>query len=227
MESWQILAAIDLGAVMLALAIVARELRRDALALRRERVIRACVFSTEMFRKPRALHTQLTVKDCPLVAKALREFFLACSRSGRRLLGMPSRVPEDLWHEFIRHTREYAQFCQAAFGGYLHHVPAAATGKSRDNDEALRLTWGYACMGEGIDPSRPTRLPLLSAIDGKLKIERGCHYGLRRRAQAAAGEPAGACGGFACAGDGLIGERFPHAGGSSGDGCGGGGCGGD
>lgn len=30
---------------------------------------------------------------------------------------------DGLWHYFILHTMEYRQFCNKAFGSYLHHVP--------------------------------------------------------------------------------------------------------
>jgi hypothetical protein len=39
----------------------------------------------------------------------------------RRLV--PS-VPVDVaWHAFILHTRAYTDFCESAYGGYLHHDP--------------------------------------------------------------------------------------------------------
>src|SRR5436190_4194549 len=40
----------------------------------------------------------------------------------RRLV--PS-VPVDVaWHAFILHTRAYTEFCEEAYGGYLHHDPS-------------------------------------------------------------------------------------------------------
>jgi hypothetical protein len=30
---------------------------------------------------------------------------------------------DELWHTFVIFTREYAQFCQAVAGQFLHHVP--------------------------------------------------------------------------------------------------------
>lgn len=36
---------------------------------------------------------------------------------------MPSTLADDMWHEFLLHTRDYAAFCDAAFGQFLHHEP--------------------------------------------------------------------------------------------------------
>ncbi len=35
----------------------------------------------------------------------------------------PSRVVDDLWHEFILFTRLYGAFCQRYFGRMIHHQP--------------------------------------------------------------------------------------------------------
>ena len=58
------------------------------------------------------------------VSRGLRQFFVAYLMSGRRYVSMPSQVADDLWHEFILYTRDYDEFCQRAFGGFLHHTPA-------------------------------------------------------------------------------------------------------
>ena len=36
---------------------------------------------------------------------------------------MPSRLVDEAWHEFILDSLSYTRFCEAAFGGYLHHTP--------------------------------------------------------------------------------------------------------
>jgi len=89
---------------------------------------------------------------------------------------MPSQVVDDLWHEFILYTRNYALFCRRAFGGFLHHTPAAALGAANRSNEGLRRGWWQACREEHINPHRPSRLPLLFAIDRKLGIQNGFIY---------------------------------------------------
>ena len=233
-------------AVLIAtLAIVAWRLYSEAARARREAYIRGYVFSWSLLQKLIAKHPHLELKDCHLVARALREFFLIHLRTKPRFIGMPSRVADDLWHEFILDTRSYEQFCKAAFGEYFHHVPAAATGKSSTDDMALRLTWRFACIEENINVKRPTRLPLLFALDDKLKIVGGFTYSLHRQQKTAdtssdsgcsgggSSESSPACpGGYACTAGGLIGDSAAAScGGGTSDGgggssCGGGGCGG-
>src|SRR5262245_45930187 len=53
----------------------------------------------------------------------LRAWYLACLHAGGELIGMPSKTVDIAWHEMILRTREYHDFCQKAFGGYLHHSP--------------------------------------------------------------------------------------------------------
>ena len=229
------------GAIILGLGTATWWFYQEALAARREKAIRSHVFFSSMFDKLKEKHPHLTPKDCQLVARALREFFLAHLKSKRGFVGMPSRVVDDLWHEFILDTREYQRFCDKAFGKYFHHVPAGAMGKNKYGDEALRLTWRYACREENINPRKPTRLPLLFAIDEKLKIAGGFTYTLDQQRRAASDRSGcsgggGGCGGgsstsnssFACSGGGLIGDDASAAssvGDSGGSSCGGG-CGG-
>ena len=61
--------------------------------------------------------TALTALD------GLRAWYLACLYADGDLIGMPSKVVDVAWHEMILRTREYTEFCERAFGGYLHHSP--------------------------------------------------------------------------------------------------------
>jgi hypothetical protein len=136
---------------------------------------------------------------------------------------MPSRVVDDLWHEFILDTREYGVFCKLAFGDFFHHVPAAANPPGKEADAALRRTWRYACLAESIDPRRPNKLLLLFAIDTELTIVNGQSFINWLSApprEKNSGDGFGGCssGGSSSGGD-------SHGGGhSGGHGCGGHGC---
>lgn len=94
-----------------------------------------------LFNKLRERHPQRSVKDCQLVAQALRQFFMAYLKGGRRPVSMASQVTDDLWHEFVLDTRAYGSFCRQAFGGMLHHTPAAAPGGTRRSNEGLPRCW--------------------------------------------------------------------------------------
>ncbi len=55
--------------------------------------------------------------------EGLDAWFVACLYAEDRMIGMPSKIVDVAWHEFILRTREYTNFCQRAFGAYLHHTP--------------------------------------------------------------------------------------------------------
>jgi len=85
-------------------------------------------------------------------------------------------VVDTAWHEFILHTKAYEQWCQAAFGRMLHHTPAEVLGSDPKRNDGLRRSWFWACKEESINPRKPTRLPLLFALDGKFNIAGGFSY---------------------------------------------------
>lgn len=144
--------------------------------LARDHFIRAHVFPKTVFDKLHARYPSLEAKQLQLVARALRQFFLAHLHSGRQYVSMPSQVVDDLWHEFILHTRSYDTFCRRAFGRFMHHTPAAALSADKQTNAGLRRTWWYACKEENINPRAATRLPLLFALDAKLGIAGGFAY---------------------------------------------------
>lgn len=144
--------------------------------LARAEFIRSYTFPRGLFEKLRAKRPTLDAKQMQLVARALRQFFLAHLHSGRKYVSMPSQVTDDLWHEFILYTRHYDAFCRRAFGRFMHHTPAVALGRDHQNNAGLRRTWWYTCKEENIDPRTPTRLPLLFALDAKLGIADGFVY---------------------------------------------------
>ena len=220
-------------ALALALAAVASLLWRRNRQLQREQFIRQSPLPKGLFEKLQQLHPQLSLKDCQLVAQGLRQFFLAYSKSGRRFVAMPSQVVDDLWHEFILHTRSYDAFCRHAFGGFLHHTPAVTlAGVPSQQNEGLRRCWRHACAEENIDPRQPTRLPLLFALDTKFGIAGGFRYvadcrGVKR--DDGAGGAVTHCGSSFCdpsvdgCTDGLGDGGADGGSGGDGGGCGGGG----
>jgi hypothetical protein len=167
MEAWIIAAVLAAGAVYL---------WNRWRQLARAQFIRNYTFPHGLFDKLRARRPQLDAKQMQLVARALRQFFLAYLQGGRRYVSMPSQVTDDLWHEFILYTRHYDAFCRRAFGGFLHHTPAVVLGRDRQNNTGLRRVWWFSCREENINPRAATRLPLLFALDAKLGIADGFVY---------------------------------------------------
>lgn len=212
-------------------------------AARRADFIRAYAFPKGLIEKLQQRRPGLAAKDGQLVARALRQFFLAHLKSGRRFVAMPSQVADDLWHEFILYTRHYDVFCKQAFGRFLHHTPAVVLAHDPHDNAGLRRVWWQCCKEENINPTKPTRLPLLFALDAKLGVADGFHYtpdcSALRSPQTGGASSATHCGGdFSSAafdgstdgfGDGHGGDGGDGGGGGGGDGGGdgGGGCGGD
>lgn len=142
----------------------------------REMALREAPMPQFLKRKLREAYPHLSGKDCDLVERGLRQYFLACLRSDKAFVAMPSRVVDSMWHEFILHTRAYREWCELTLGWFLHHTPAEALGAKAVGNDGLRRAWYWACRDESIQPKNPTRLPLLFALDHKLNIAGGFHY---------------------------------------------------
>lgn len=227
-----------LSAVLVVLVVI---MLTRQVALRREQFIRSAPLPKGLFERLRKRHPNLTDKECQLVAHGLRQFFLAYQKSGRKFVSMPSQVVDDLWHEFILFTKNYEAYCRKAFGTFLHHTPAVALGRAQQTNAGLRRCWWFVCKDENINPRKPTRLPLLFALDAKLQIANGLRYvpdcgTVRRDRPNEGGSPYcggdfsdasidGSVDGFGSDGDGSH-SGDGGDGDSGGDGCGGGGCGG-
>ena len=142
----------------------------------RERFLRESALPRFLQRKLRETYPHFSSKDCELVERGLRQFFLACARSQKQFVAMPSRAVDTVWHEFILHTQAYKRWCDLGLGFFLHHTPAEALGKQAQRNDGLRRAWYWACKEEAIDPKKPSRLPLLFALDAKLAVANGFHY---------------------------------------------------
>lgn len=224
--------------------VVLLSLRAWELSLRRQ-FIRDAEFPGFLIGKITAAHPGLQRRDAELVLRGLRQFFMAHLRSGRKFVGMPSKVVDTAWHEYILHTKGYQLWCQRAFGQLLHHTPAEVMRKStsgtssilaKQHNDGLRRAWYWACKEESIDPRQPARLPLLFALDAKYGIVGGFNYVPDCKAIGQQSDSGGYCGtdfggsDSGGSGDGTFGGS-ESSGSSSGDGGSdgggdGGGCGG-
>lgn len=218
--------------VLFAVVVIWRVITR----YRRAEFIRSYQFPKGLFDKLAARRPELARKDIALVSRGLRHYFLAYLRSGRRFVSMPSQAADDLWHEFILYTRNYEQFCRQAFGGFFHHSPAVVLAPAqRDTNAGLRRVWWHCCKEENIEAKKPSRLPLLFALDAKLGIVGGFAYAADCAALRAGGRGDIYCGGdfsdsSVDGGTSGFGEGAADGGGSGdsgssdSSGCGGGGC---
>ena len=170
-----------------------------------------------------ARRPELTEAQRQEVFVGLNDYFQLCRTAGKRMVAMPSQAVDDAWHEFILFTRQYNQFCQGAFGRFLHHTPAEAMSAPTQASEGIRRAWRLACAREGIDPQKPDRLPRLFALDAALLIVGGFIYHLDCMAAQKAGMGDGYCAShIGCGGSsGCAGDSSSSDGGDGGGGCGG------
>lgn len=214
---------VSLVLIVLLLGALLLMLWRWLVAARRLEFIRSYRLPDGLFDKLRQKHPDLSLKDCQLVGHALRQFFLTYLKGDFRYISMPSQVVDDLWHELILYTRHYQLFCRNAFGRFMHHTPAVVLSAEQRGNEGLRRCWHFACLEEHINPRKATRLPLLFAIDRKLKIANGFVYEVDCVDASAVARNPGVK--LHCAGN-LVSVRQAGATGSCGSGCASGGTGG-
>jgi hypothetical protein len=208
--------------------------RRRRSARKAEAYIAAYKFPTHISPRVRRRNPQLDEAGWTLVEQGLREWFVCCAWRGRTILGMPSRLVDEAWHEFILDSLSYTRFCETAFGGYLHHTPDEAM--SAPVGDAVGDTvraWDRSEMGS-------TEESVLWDLDGRLGASEPLGLNGLQLSASRSRAPYPLTTGWACAG-GLDGGAGPQGsashhgggcsasgcnGGCSGGGCGGGGCGG-
>lgn len=201
--------------------------------------IKSYHFHNSITNKLQTKYPHLTNEQTHLVFRGLRDYFFMCNRAGNTMVAMPSQIVDDAWHEFILFTRAYKQFCHKALGRFLHHTPAEAMSAPTMASEGIKRAWRLACAKERIDPTSPTRLPLIFSIDAMLEIPGGFTYSVNCKNKDSPVFGNGYCASHigcsgGCAGDsGASTNSSADTGGffdgffdSDGSGCGGG-CGGD
>lgn len=116
-------------------------------------------------------------KTCPwqpreLVATGLRQWLRCCgpALADGQVIGMPSRAVDEAWHGFILCTRRYADFCERAYGQFLHHHPEGAGTPDADHgDMASRL--GRTVVAWSLT-ARPGEACVLWDLDTRLGLDR-------------------------------------------------------
>ncbi len=143
---------------------------------KREKFIDDYIFPVTIKKKLLETYPHLSNNDVYLILTGLRQYFHICNMAGSRFVSMPSQVVDCAWHEFILFTRQYQQFCNTAFGRFLHHTPAEAMSGKTIAQDGIKRAWRLCCIREKIDPKYPNKLPLLFSLDGNLSIPDGFHY---------------------------------------------------
>ena len=87
--------------------------------------------------------------DC--AGSELVKFLSLCAESELPLA--PSGVIDDLWHEFILHTRDYAEFCATTLGSFVHHVPSVFPDPSSYDRTLVRIRERFGIADERFWPA--------------------------------------------------------------------------
>ncbi|WDE01678.1 glycine-rich domain-containing protein [Thalassomonas actiniarum] len=149
-----------------------------ARAKRRMSYINSYQFPDAVSKKVAQTYPHLNDGELAQVIKGLREYFHLNNLAAGKMIAMPSQVIDVAWHEFILFTRNYQTFCKHAFGRFLHHTPAEAMQSQVIAQAGIKHIWRLACLRETINPRSPKKLPLVFALDARLKIEDGFSYEL-------------------------------------------------
>jgi len=139
----------------------------------RDKFIDEYIFSESLFGKVLLAYPDLRKDNLKLVENSLRQYFRICRKAKRQMVVMPSQIVDVAWHAFILHSKEFHDFCKAAFGYQLHHRPFSKTDTPDELTDAIKLTWRHCCELDGIDPKKPAYTPMLFFIDFNLNIPDG------------------------------------------------------
>lgn len=132
---------IALAVLIIAWAIRSRS-RNQKLRAERADFIRKYTFPSGLrFRLDQA-HPSFSGEQIALMLEGLRAYFQLVVANPRARLGMPSKAVDSAWHEFILLTQNYADFCNKAFGKFLHHTPH--NGNQKEERDALAQTYGLS-----------------------------------------------------------------------------------
>ncbi|MEU4312422.1 hypothetical protein [Nocardia sp. NPDC024068] len=115
-------------------------------------------------------------KTCPwqpreLVETGLRQWLRCCgpAMADDQVIGMPSHAVDEAWHGFILCTRRYADFCDRAYGRFLHHYPEGSdTPVAGQGDMASQL--GRTVVAWSL-VARPGEQCVLWDLDSRLGLD--------------------------------------------------------
>jgi hypothetical protein len=198
---------------------------------RRRKFIETYAYAPDVTKK---LQEELGDRATALRAlEGLDAWFIACLHADDRMIGMPSKIVDIAWHEFILRTREYTNFCQSAFGAYLHHTPdstmkVAATSLLPATLEIVERHAIPMVLFTADEDSGYRDGYVYSTADLHRMRDTYSHpprRSKRRRYAYSGGSSSGYAGGGGCGGF-FGGDSGGGGGDGGGGGCGGGGCGG-
>lgn len=124
-------------------------------------------FPPKVIKKIKEKYKFATNDDIELTLTGALSYFKLCKENPKKNIPMPSVVVDEVWHEFILHTKNYAEFCEKYIGFFLHHTPndeSNPVDHKKSREQILSL-WILACQDEGFDPTNINAMPTLFYAD--------------------------------------------------------------
>jgi hypothetical protein len=126
-------------------------------------------------------YPHLTEADVDQAFEQLRVYFGICWRSEKKTVAMPSKLIDECWHVFLCDTRDYAQFCEAVLGRFLHHEPPSGDklqkADTSERNQRQMLANARAYQGAvATEANVSLAVPALFSIDKRLRINDGYFY---------------------------------------------------
>jgi len=115
--------------------------------IERAQYIASYIFPTSLRFKLDQAYPDFTGEQVGMILQGLRVWFQLVAANPRTQLGMPSQAVDKAWHEFILLTKNYADFCDNAFGKFLHHTPHSVGDKAQK--DGLARTYGLGARAAG------------------------------------------------------------------------------
>jgi hypothetical protein len=82
----------------------------------------------------------------------LLRFLIVCGQADGSLA--PSKRIDEVWHEVILHTRDYAALCTALCGHFIHHTPTAEPDPEAYTRTLALLTRAFGPLNDVYWPRR-------------------------------------------------------------------------
>jgi hypothetical protein len=132
-------------------------------------------------------YPHLSEADITEAFEELRLYFRICWWNEKKLVAMPSKLVDACWHVFICDTRNYARFCEAVLGRFLHHEPPSGVELQKMNadvrNQRQMLANARAYQGSVMRGDQKTKdanfslpVPALFSTDERLGIPDGFCY---------------------------------------------------
>lgn len=130
---------------------------------------------------------KLTNEEINAVAEGLKDYFIFIVISPLKVAAA-SKLVDELFHTFILHTKDYADFCDGV-GQFIHHFPIqkrkvkgiltdTSNIEYNEHYQSIIRTYCLSCQTSGLDPLTTNTLPYFFQLDSILPVEHAISFDL-------------------------------------------------